>query len=94
MNVREAANFLSNAKELYIAWDGSLIPFDPHSILEMEAFGDYKVHSTSRERKSPHAAEVVSLFSVHHAHDLHPSGGANKFFHIRHRPGCVPLTVF
>ena len=44
MNVREAANLLSNAKELYIAWDGSLIPFDPHSILEMEAFGDYKVH--------------------------------------------------
>ena len=44
MNVREAANLLSNAKELYIAWDGSLIPFDPHSILEMEAFGDYRVH--------------------------------------------------
>lgn len=44
MNIREAANLLSNAKELYIAWDGSLIPFDPHSILEMEAFGDYKVH--------------------------------------------------
>ena len=44
MNVREAANLLSNSKQLYIAWDGSLIPFDPHSILEMEAFGDYKVH--------------------------------------------------
>ena len=44
MNIREAANLLSNAKELYIAWDGSLIPFDPHSILEMEAFGDYRVH--------------------------------------------------
>ena len=44
MNVREAANLLSNAKELYIAWDGSLTRFDPHSILEMEAFGDYKVH--------------------------------------------------
>ena len=44
MNIREAANLLSNAKELYIAWDGSLIRFDPHSILEMEAFGDYKVH--------------------------------------------------
>ena len=44
MNVREAANILSNSKQLYIAWDGSLIPFDPHSILEMEAFGDYRVH--------------------------------------------------
>ena len=44
MNGREAANLLSNAKELYIAWDGSLTRFDPHSILEMEAFGDYKVH--------------------------------------------------
>ena len=44
MNVREAANLLSNAKELYIAWDGTLIQFNPHSILEMEAFGDYKVH--------------------------------------------------
>ena len=44
MNIREAANLLSNAKELYIAWDGSLIPFDPHNILEMEAFGDYRVH--------------------------------------------------
>ena len=44
MNVREAANLLSNAKELYIAWDGSLTRFDPHSILEMDAFGDYKVH--------------------------------------------------
>ena len=44
MNIREAANLLSNAKELYIAWDGSLTRFDPHSILEMEAFGDYKVH--------------------------------------------------
>ena len=44
MNIREAANLLSNAKELYIAWDGTLIQFNPHSILEMEAFGDYKVH--------------------------------------------------
>ena len=44
MNIREAANLLSNAKELYIAWDGSLIPFDPHNILEMDAFGDYRVH--------------------------------------------------
>ena len=44
MNVREAAKLLSNAKELYIAWDGTLIQFNPHSILEMEAFGDYKVH--------------------------------------------------
>ena len=44
MNVREAANFLSNAKQLYIAWDGCCIPFDPHSILEMDAFGDYRVH--------------------------------------------------
>ena len=44
MNVREAANLLSNAKALYIAWDGTLIQFNPHSILEMEAFGDYKVH--------------------------------------------------
>ena len=44
MNIREAANLLSNAKALYIAWDGTLIQFDPHSILEMEAFGDYKVH--------------------------------------------------
>ena len=44
MNIREAANLLSNAKALYIAWDGTLIQFNPHSILEMEAFGDYKVH--------------------------------------------------
>ena len=44
MNVREAANLLSNAKELYIAWDGCCIPFNPRSILEMDAFGDYKVH--------------------------------------------------
>ena len=44
MNVREAAKLLSNAKELYIAWDGTLIQFNAHSILEMEAFGDYKVH--------------------------------------------------
>ena len=44
MNVREAADLLSNAKELVIAWDGTLIQFNPHSILEMEAFGDYKVH--------------------------------------------------
>ena len=44
MNVREAAKLLSNAKEFYIAWDGTLIQFNPHSILEMEAFGDYKVH--------------------------------------------------
>ena len=44
MNVREAANLLSNSKQLYIAWDGTLIQFNPHSILEMEAFGDYKVH--------------------------------------------------
>ena len=44
MNVREAANLLSNAKALYIAWDGTLIQFNPRSILEMDAFGDYKVH--------------------------------------------------
>ena len=44
MNVREAANFLSNAKELYIAWDGCCIPFNPRSSLEMDAFSDYKVH--------------------------------------------------
>ena len=44
MNIREAANLLSNAKARYIAWDGTLIQFNPHSILEMEAFGDYKVH--------------------------------------------------
>ena len=44
MNIREAANLLSNAKELYIAWDGILLPFNPHSVLEMEAFGDYRVH--------------------------------------------------
>ena len=44
MNVREVANLLSNAKEIFIAWDGTLIQFNPHSILEMEAFGDYKVH--------------------------------------------------
>lgn len=44
MNIREAANLLSNAKELYIAWDGTLIRFNPHSVFEMEAFGDYKVH--------------------------------------------------
>ena len=44
MNVREAANFLSNAKELYIAWDGCCIPFNPRSTLEMDAFGDYRVH--------------------------------------------------
>ena len=44
MNIREAANLLSNAKALYIAWDGTCFQFNPHSILEMEAFGDYKVH--------------------------------------------------
>ena len=44
MNVREAADLLSNAKELVIAWDGVCIPFNPHSVFEMEAFGDYKVH--------------------------------------------------
>ena len=43
MNVREAANFLSNAKQLYIAWDGCCIPFNPNSIIEADAFGDYKV---------------------------------------------------
>lgn len=44
MNVKEAADLLSNAKQLYIAWDGCCIPFNPRSILEADAFGDYKVH--------------------------------------------------
>ena len=44
MNVREAAYLLSNSKEIFIVWDGTCIPFNPRSILEMEAFGDYKVH--------------------------------------------------
>ena len=44
MNVREAADLLSNAKELVIAWDGVCIPFNPRSTLEMDAFGDCRVH--------------------------------------------------
>ena len=44
MNVKEAADLLSNAKELVIAWDGVCIPFNPRSTLEMDAFGDYRVH--------------------------------------------------
>ena len=44
MNVREAANLLSNAKEIFIAWDGTCFQFNPRSTLEMDAFGDYRVH--------------------------------------------------
>ena len=40
----EAADLLSSAKQLYLAWDGTCIPFNPHSTLEMDAFGDYRVH--------------------------------------------------
>lgn len=44
MNVREAAQILADAKELYISWNGSITLFDRDSILEMDAFGGYKVH--------------------------------------------------
>ena len=44
MNVREAANLLSNAKEIFIACDGTCFQFNPRSTLEMDAFGDYRVH--------------------------------------------------
>ena len=42
MNVREAAQILADAKELYISWNGSITLFDRDSILEMDAFGGYK----------------------------------------------------
>lgn len=60
MNVREATRILSGAKELYISWNGSITRFDPDSILEMDAFGDYKVHRiTDSHEKNTFEIEIA-----------------------------------
>lgn len=43
MTVKDAVRVLTEAKQLYIGWEGSLTKFDPTDGLMMDAFGDYKV---------------------------------------------------
>lgn len=43
MTVKDAVSVLTEAKQLYIGWEGSLTKFDPMDTLMMDAFGDYKV---------------------------------------------------
>lgn len=43
MTVRDAVNVLTEAKQLYICWEGNLTRFDQTDALMMDAFGDYKV---------------------------------------------------
>lgn len=43
MTVREAVNVVTDAKKLFLCWDGELIDFDPENELMMDAFGHYKV---------------------------------------------------
>lgn len=43
MTVKDAVRVLTEAKQLYICWEGSLTKFDPTDSLMMDAFGDYKV---------------------------------------------------
>lgn len=43
MTVREAVNVTTDAKKLFLCWEGDLIDFDPENELMMDAFGHYKV---------------------------------------------------
>lgn len=43
MTVRDAVSVLTEAKQLYICWEGSLTKFDPTDGLMLDAFGDYRV---------------------------------------------------
>lgn len=42
MTVRDAVSVLTEAKQLYICWEGSLTKFDPTDGLMLDAFGDYR----------------------------------------------------
>lgn len=43
MTVREAVSVLTEAKEIYIGWDGLLTKFNKNDALMMDAYGNYKV---------------------------------------------------
>ncbi len=43
MTVRDAVAVLTDAKTLYIGWNGSITDFDKEDELMMDAYGKYKV---------------------------------------------------
>lgn len=43
MTVRDAVSVLTEAKQLYICWEGNLTKFDPTDGLMLDAFGNYMV---------------------------------------------------
>lgn len=45
MTVREVVELLKTAKTITLGYGASAVPFDKNDMLQMEAYGDYIVHS-------------------------------------------------
>lgn len=43
ITVKEAVSLLSDAKTVYIAWNGCITPLDTHCTLMMDAYGKFLV---------------------------------------------------
>lgn len=59
MTVREACSVLTDAKELYIGWDGCLTRFNDADALIMDAFGSYKVERICAAGDKPEMYELT-----------------------------------
>lgn len=64
MTVRDAVSVLTEAKQLYICWEGSLTKFDPTDGLMLDAFGDYKVKRICTVGDGNDGAYEISIASI------------------------------
>lgn len=64
MTVKEAVNVLTEAKQLYICWDGNLTHFDPHDTLMMDAYGGYKVKRICTAGDAEDAAYEIAIAAI------------------------------
>lgn len=59
MTVREAVSVLTEAKELYIGWDGCITRLNDSDALIMDAFGSYKVGRICSAGDKPECFELT-----------------------------------
>lgn len=61
MTVKDAVSVLTEAKQLYICWEGSLTKFDPTDGLMLDAFGDYRVKRICTAGEIMEAAYEIAI---------------------------------
>lgn len=64
MTVREAVSVLTEAKDIYIGWDGVLTSFDKNDDLMMDAYGSYKVRRICTSGNAEDHAYEISISAM------------------------------